>query len=485
MVPEPVRRELRAIVGPAYVHDGPAELIAYSYDGTFQQQRPDVAVSPRTTEEVAQILALAHAHAIPVVPRGAASGLAGGVIPLAGGIVLNLARMNRILDLSPEDGVAVVEAGVITAQLQAAAEARGLFYPPDPASLNQSSLGGNVATNAGGPRCLKYGATRDYVRGLTVVLADGRVLRPGGRVLKQSTGYQLTQLFVGSEGTLGVVTEIILRLLPLPRERATARLAFASLDAAAETVTTLLTAGLLPTAIELLDRTTISLVADYLPDRPPPPTDALLIVECDGTERAAVAAEIGRVAELARHSGALEVRVATAPAERAALWEARRAISPALGRLRPNKLGEDIVVPRSQIPAMVRRITAISAEVGLPIPVFGHAGDGNLHPNILFDRRVPGELERVERAAGAIFEAAIALGGTLSGEHGIGSLKREFMAARLAPEELWAMRALKQALDPKGILNPGKLFPTRPDDRTGWLAALPTLDGVVPCSTPA
>lgn len=482
MVPDTVRRELCAIVGPEYVHDRPAELIAYSYDGTFQQQRPDVVVSPRTTAEVAQILALAHAHGIPVVPRGAASGLAGGVIPLAGGIVLNLARMNRILEISPEDGVAVVEPGVVTARLQAAAEARGLFYPPDPASLNQSSLGGNVATNAGGPRCLKYGATRDYVRGLTVVLADGRVLRPGGRVLKQSTGYQLAQLFVGSEGTLGVVTEIILKLIPLPRERATARLAFPSLDAAAETVTTVLTAGLLPTAIELLDRTTIDLVVGYLPGGLPEGSEALLIVECDGNDATAVQAEVARVGELARGCGALEVQVATTPPERAALWEARRAISPALGRLRPNKLGEDIVVPRGQIPAMVRRITAISEEVGLPIPVFGHAGDGNLHPNILFDRRVPGELERVERAATLIFEAAIALGGTLSGEHGVGSLKREFMAARLSPEELWAMQAIKHALDPKGILNPGKLFPTRPGDRTGWLAALPTLDGVVPCS---
>jgi glycolate oxidase len=471
---------LREIVGPSYVHAGPAQLIAYSYDGTFQQQRPDVAVSPRTTDEVARVLALANTHGIPVVPRGASSGLAGGTIPLAGGIVLNLARMNSILDISPADGVAVVEPGVVTARLQAEVEKLGLFYPPDPASLSQSSLGGNVSTNAGGPRCLKYGATKDYVRGLTVVLADGRVLRTGGRVLKQSTGYQLTQLFVGSEGTLGVVTEIVLRLVPLPRERSTAQAAFPSLEQATEAVTAILTAGLLPTALEVMDATTIGLVEDHMAIGLPRDAEAILIVECDGSDAAAVQAEIERVGEVARACGAAAVRVAADAAARAALWEARRAISPALGRARPNKLGEDIVVPRSQLVAMVRRARAISAEVGLPIPVFGHAGDGNLHPNILFDRRIPGELERVERAAAAIFRAAIELGGTLSGEHGVGSLKREFMEEALSAEAVWAMRAIKQALDPNGILNPGKLFPTRAGSRDGWLAALPTLEGVTP-----
>jgi glycolate oxidase len=480
MLADAVRAELREIVGATYVHDGPAQRIAYSYDGTFQQQEPDLAVSPRTTEEVARILALAHAHGIPVVPRGASSGLAGGTIPLEGGIILNLARMNRILEVSPADGVAIVEPGVITARLQAEVERVGLFYPPDPASLSQSSLGGNVSTNAGGPRCLKYGATKDYVRGLTVVLADGRVLRPGGRVLKQSTGYQLTQLFVGSEGTLGVVTEIILRLVPLPRERSTAQAIFPALEQAVEAVTAILTAGLLPTSLEVMDATTIGLVEDHLAIGLPRGADAVLILEADGNDPAAVQAEVERMGAVARACGATEVRVAADAAARAALWEARRAISPALGRARPNKLGEDIVVPRSQIVAMVRRVRAISQEVGLPIPVFGHAGDGNLHPNILFDRRLPGEMERVERAATAIFRAAIELGGTLSGEHGVGSLKREFMNDALGEEAVWVMRAIKQALDPKGILNPGKLFPTRAGSLDGWLAALPTLEGVTP-----
>lgn len=471
---------LRQIVGPAHVHSGPAQLIAYSYDGTFQQRRPDVAVAPATTDEVAAVLRLANEHGIPVVPRGAGSGLAGGTVPLAGGIVLNLARMNRIREISPADGVAVVEPGVITARLQAEAERLGLFYPPDPASLKQSSLGGNVATNAGGPRCLKYGTTKDYVLGLTVVLADGRVLRTGGRLVKQSTGYQLTQLFVGSEGTLGVITEIVLKLVPRPREQATARAAFPSLDQAAATVTATLTAGLLPTALELLDRTCIELVEDHLQLGLPRDAEALLLLEADGSDRAAVQAEVAQMAEIARQHGATEVRVAGDAAEREALWAARRAVSPALGRARPNKLGEDIVVPRSRIPEMVRRVRAIAAEVGLPIPVFGHAGDGNLHPNILFDRRLPGELERVERAATAIFRAALDLDGTLSGEHGVGSLKREFLGERLGAEGVWAMRAIKQALDPKGILNPGKLFPTRAGGLEGWLAALPTLDGVTP-----
>jgi glycolate oxidase len=480
MLADTIRTALEEIVGPRYVHAGPAQRIAYSYDGTFQQRPPDLAVSPRTTEEVARVLALANEHGIPVVPRGAASGLAGGTIPLHGGIVLNLARMNTIREISPTDGIAVVEPGVVTATLQAEAERLGLFYPPDPASLSQSTLGGNVSTNAGGPRCLKYGATKDYVRGLTVVLADGRVLRTGGRVLKQSTGYQLTQLFVGSEGTLGVVTEIILRLVPLPRERATAQAAFPSLEQAVAAVTAITTAGVLPTALEIMDATTINLVEDHAAIGLPRDAEALLIIECDGSDAAAVHAEVAQAGEIARGCGATTVRVAATAAERAALWEARRAISPALGRARPNKLGEDIVVPRGQLVAMVRRVRAISEEVGLPIPVFGHAGDGNLHPNILFDRRVPGELERVERAATAIFRAALELGGTLSGEHGVGSLKREFLADALSDEAVGVMRAIKQALDPKGILNPGKLFPTRAGCLDGWLAALPTLEGVTP-----
>jgi glycolate oxidase len=469
------------IVGAEHVHADPAERVAYSYDGTFQQQLPALAVSPASTEEVAAVVAACNQRSVAIIPRGAGSGLAGGTIPSGGAVVLNLARMNNVLDIDAADGVAEVQAGVVTARLQDEVERRGLFYPPDPASLNQSTIGGNVATNAGGPRCLKYGVTKDYVLGLTVVLPEGKVLRTGGRTIKNVTGYQLTQLFVGSEGTLGVIAEVVLRLIPYPRYRSTALAAFPRLDAAAEAVTTLFVDGILPVALELMDSTTIRLVEQHAAVGLPLEAEAALIMEQDGNDMPTVVREIGRMAELCRSLGASSVRVATTSEERARLWDARRAISPSLGRARPNKLGEDVAVPRGKVPDLVRRVQAISREVGLPIPVFGHAGDGNLHPNILFDRRVPGELERVEAAATAVFRAALDLGGTLSGEHGIGTLKREFLEDDLGPAGVETMHRIKGVLDPRGIMNPGKVFPQRGGaDHAGFLAALPALEGIVP-----
>lgn len=473
--------ELARIVGREHLHVGPAERIAYSFDATFPQDVPDVALTPGSAEEVAAVLRLATRERIPVHTRGAGTSLAGGAVPVGGGIVLSLARMNRIREVDPADGVAVVEPGVVTAELQRAVERLGLFYPPDPASLNQCTIGGNVACNAGGPRCLKYGVTKDYVLGLTVVLADGRTLRLGGRTVKNATGYQLVHLFVGSEGTLGVITEVVLRLVPLPRHRGTAAIFFPSLDAASTAITAVLAAGILPATLELMDRTTINVVEDYLGMGLPREAEALIVVEQDGNDARATQEEVRQMAAICREHGATRVDLATSPEEREGLWRARRAVSAALGRVRPNKLGEDIVVPRSQIPDMVRRIGKISARHDLPIAVFGHAGDGNLHPNILFDRRIPGELERVERAAAEIFAAALELGGTLSGEHGIGSLKREFLPDALGPETVALMRALKQTLDPLGILNPHKLFPERPGvAHADFLRTLPVLEGQTP-----
>ncbi|HEY8491560.1 MAG TPA: FAD-linked oxidase C-terminal domain-containing protein [Dehalococcoidia bacterium] len=475
---EELVRELAGIVGAEHVLTGPAELVAYSYDGTFQQAVPDVVVSPSTTEEVAAVVRAAAGAGLPVITRGAGTSLAGGTIPVGGGLVLNLARMNRILEIDRENSVAAVQAGVVTADLQRAVEAEGLFYPPDPASLQQSTIGGNVACNAGGPRCLKYGVTRDYVLGLTVVLADGRVLRLGGKVLKSATGYPLTQLFVGSEGTLGVVTEAVLRLRPLPRARSTAAAYFAEIDQASRAVTAVFAAGVLPAALELLDRTAMRVVEEHLGLGLPPEAEAMLVLEQDGHDEAAVRAEAAAMAEACRAAGAFQVRTAATPAERDELWRARRAVSGALGRAAPNKLGEDVVVPRGRIPEMVRAVREIERESGLAIAVFGHAGDGNLHPNILFDLRREGELARVERAAAAIFEAALSLGGTLSGEHGIGTLKREFLETALGPEVVAVMRALKAVLDPQGLLNPHKVFPEA--DRSAFLRSLPTLEGRTP-----
>jgi glycolate oxidase len=482
MIMEAVRAEFDRILSPERVYHAPAELMAYSFDGTFQQHLPDLVVSPTTTEEVSQILQVADRESLTVITRGAGTSLTGGTIPVGGGVVVNLAAMNRILEIDTANTVAVVEPGVITANLQAAVEKTGFFYPPDPASLNQSSIGGNVSCNAGGPRCLKYGVTGDYVLGMTVVLVDGRVLRLGGKLVKNVTGYQLDQLFIGSEGTLGVITQVILRLIPLPKARGTALVTFDSVDGAGQAVSAILAAGILPVACEMADRATINAVEDYLGMGLPRTADAMLILEQDGNDQALAMREVERMAEVCAGFGMLSVRTAESEADRAALWQARRAISGALGRLGPNKLGEDIVVPRSQIAEMVRRVEGISKEIGLPLVVFGHAGDGNLHPNIIFDRRKPGEVERVEQAAAAIFRAALELGGTLSGEHGIGTLKREFLEDDLGPDAVEIMRGIKRVLDPKGLLNPHKVFPERPgtNGHSGFLTALPSLEGITP-----
>jgi glycolate oxidase len=473
--------ELETIAGASQVHSGPAELFAYSYDGTFQQARPDFVVTPASTDEVSALLALADRENLAVIPRGAGTSLSGGTIPVEGGLVVGLARMNQILEIDRANTLARVQAGVVTGEFQSAVEQRGLFYPPDPASLNQSTLGGNVACNAGGPRCLKYGVTKDYVLGMTVVLADGRVLRLGGKLMKNVTGYQLGQLFIGSEGSLGVITELILRLLPLPRERCTAAAYFLSLDRSAEAVSAIMAAGILPATLEMMDQTTINVVEDYLQTGLPRKAEAMLILEQDGNDGSATLAEVDRMAEVCRQYGAMDVQIAADAAARNKLWQARRAVSGALGRVRPSKLGEDIVVPRSEIPAMVRRIGEISKEIELPIAVFGHAGDGNLHPNILFDRLRPGELERVEEAAAAIFRSALELGGTLSGEHGIGTLKREFLEEDLGVDAVEIMRGIKQVLDPKGLLNPHKIFPESGGRAPeGFLRTLPALDGLTP-----
>ncbi len=449
--------ELRRLLARERVLTSPEELAVYSYDGTFLESKPDVVVLPHTTAEVASVLALAHRERVPVVPRGAGSGLAGGSVPARGGIVLGTNQMNRILDVDTVDMVAVVEPGVINASLQAAVEAKGFFYPPDPASLKQSTIGGNVATGASGPRCLKYGGTKDYVLALQVVLPGGRVARCGGRMIKNVSGYNLSQLFVGSEGTLGVVTEATLRIIPLPKARGTVLAVFPRLEDAGEAVNAILGAGVVPLALEIMDQTAIYCVEQYLHAGLPLDVEAQLLVDVDGDE-CSVTQQLQVVSDTCRQRGAREVQVAADKAESDRLWAVRRAISPSLGRLKPNKLGEDISVPRSAIPEMVRRVAAIARQYDLLIPLFGHIGDGNMHPNILCDLRNPAEVERVQAAARAIFDAAIGLGGTLSGEHGIGLLKRDFLPQSLDPNALALMRQLKATIDPNNIMNPGKVY---------------------------
>jgi glycolate oxidase len=458
----PLIQALRDVLPPERVHDTAEDLAVFGYDGTWATHRPEAAVSPLTAEEVAAVVKVARRFGAPVVARGGGTGLAGGSVPVEGGVVVNTTMMNRIVEMDAPNMVAVVQPGVVNAQLQAEAEKLGLFYPPDPQSLRQCTIGGNVATTAGGPRCLKYGTTKDYVLGMQVVLADGRIMRMGGKTIKMQTGYNLTQLFVGSEGTLGVITEVTLRLIPRPRHRGTVMVVFRSLDDAAETVNRILWAGILPLALEMMDNACIRSVEAYKPFGLPLDAETILLIDQDGNDARVVAEELGEIARLARAGGASEVVQAATPAEGEALWLARRAVSPALARLRPNKLGEDISVPRAQIPAMVRRVREIAERHALPIPLFGHIGDGNLHPNILCDLRDASEMERVQAAAREIFEAAVALGGTLSGEHGIGTLKREFLLQSLDATQIEMMSRIKWALDPENLFNPGKVFPVRP-----------------------
>ncbi len=465
MIDKKILKELQNIVGKKYVLTTPEDLVAYSYDGTFAEQRPEVVVCPDSTEQVGAVMEVAWREEIGVVPRGMASGLAAASVPMDGGMVLDTCRLNQIFEIDEVNFTATAGAGVVTQDLADAVAKVGLFYPPDPSSIKQSTLGGNAACNAGGPRCLKYGVTSDYVMGLTVVLADGRVLKTGGKAIKNVTGYNLTQLFVGSEGTLGIITELILKLVPLPKVARTAKAIFPRLADASVAVNNVLSAGIVPATIELMDETAIATIEEALHLGLPLDVEAMLIIECDGMDEAQVLADVEAIAQICRATGARDVEVARTEKERAALWSARRSISPSLARRAPNKLGEDISVPRSAIPAAVAAIKEISQQRGIPIAIFGHAGDGNLHPNILFDKRDPAQVEKMKLAAGDIFATSVRLGGTLSGEHGVGTLKLPFLEQDLGPLFIEVMDNIKKALDPKCILNPGKVVPT-PGGRT-------------------
>ena len=449
-------------IGKANVLYSPEDLAVYSYDGTFAEGHPDVVVLPETTEQVSQVVRLAAETRTPIVPRGMGSGLAAGSVALpTGGIILCLTRMNHILEIDKENATVRVEAGVITADLQSAVEKLNFFYPPDPSSQRHSTIGGNVACNAGGPRCLKYGVTGDYVLGLTVVLADGQILRTGQKTIKDVTGYDLNGLFTGSEGTLCLVTEVLLRLVAKPRFAKTALAEYDSLADASRTVNAILTAGIVPASLELMDQTAIACIEEAMHMGLQTDVAASLIIETDGTDEQTVLREIEAAARICQENGARSVKMAKTEVERGNLWKARRSISPALARLAPNKMGEDITVPRSAIPEVVQRLRTISTNHGLPIAIFGHAGDGNLHPNILFDKRQPDQWEKAEKMVGEVFAASLAVGGTLSGEHGVGVMKRPYLEDALGPLSIEIQRKIKHALDPLNILNPGKIFPDK------------------------
>jgi len=448
MIEKAILKELQGVVGKKYVLTAPEDLVAYSYDGTFAERRPDAIVRPDSIEQTSQVMKVAWRHEVPVVPRGMASGLAAASIPLSGGIVLDTCRLNQIIEIDKVNFIVTAQAGVITQDLADAVSKEGLFYPPDPSSIKQSTLGGNAACNAGGPRCLKYGVTSDYVMGLTVVLADGRVLKTGGKAIKNVTGYNLTQLFVGSEGTLGVITELILKLIHLPKAARTAKAIFPKLTDASQCVNSILNAGITPATIELMDETTIATIEEAMNLGLPLDVEAMLIIEADGMEVDSVIKEIETIAEICRATGARDVQVAATEEERAVLWSARRSISPSLARRAPNKHA-------------VMAIKEVSRKHDIPIAIFGHAGDGNLHPNILFDKRDPEQVEKMKKAAADIFGIAVRLGGTLSGEHGVGNLKLAFLEQDIGPISIDVMANIKKSLDPKNILNPGKVTVTQ------------------------
>jgi glycolate oxidase len=459
MMDREIVAELERITGTDGVLHTPEDLAVYGYDGTFSEHRPDVVVLPRTTEHVSQVAMLAARERIPLVTRGMGSGLAAASVPFRGGIALAMTRMNRLIEIDRVNATAHVEAGIVTADLQTAVEKVGLFYPPDPSSIRHSTIGGNIACNAGGPRCLKYGVTGDYVMGLTVVLADGRILHTGGKLIKDVVGYDLNALLTGSEGTLGVITEALLRLVAKPGFTRTALVEFASLADACRTVNAILSAGIVPATLELMDETAIACIEESLHLGLPLDVEAILLIESDGTNEQAVLREMEAEAKICRDCGARQVNVAKDEAERSNLWKARRSVSPALARKAPNKLGEDITVPRSAIPEAVRLLKELSVWHGLPIVIFGHAGDGNLHPNILFDKRDSDQWARVEAMVAEEFDIALRLGGTLSGEHGVGALKRPYLERALGGISIDIQKRIKAAFDPLNILNPGKIFP--------------------------
>ena len=450
---------LAEVVGSDYVRTDAASCAAYGTDALRRGHPADAVVLPANVGDVSAIARICSETRTPLVPRGGGTGYTGGAVPVHGGVVVSLERMNRILEIDEANLLAVVEPNVVTGDLQTAVERVGLFYPPDPASLRQSVIGGNVAECAGGPRAFKYGVTRQYVLGLEAVLAGGDIIRTGGKVVKNVVGYDLTQLLVGSEGTLAILTKIILRLIAKPPARTTVRATFTDVPQAVDAVSRLVAARVVPAALELVDAACLAAVATYLGGRSlaPAGTGALLLIEVDGLPEL-VDAEAERVTVACRAAGATEVLRAADDAEREELWTVRREISPSLRVISPFKVNHDVVVPRARVPQLLALVEEIARRFDLQIPCFGHVGDGNIHVNIMASPADAAAMQRAHDAARVLFEGVIGLEGSISGEHGIGFAKAPYLSMELSAETIGVMRAVKQAFDPLGILNPGKIF---------------------------
>jgi glycolate oxidase len=450
----------KSILGASNVLTDYEDRYCYAYDATAIGEDlylPDIVLLPENKDQICQIAKIAHKNDIPIVTRASGTNLVGGCIPLKGGIILHLSRMNKILSIDKTNLTCVVEPAVVVETLQKQVEELGLFYPPDPASLKISTIGGSVAQSSGGPRGFKYGTTKDYVLGLEIVLPDGTLMKTGGKTSKNVTGYNLTQIFTGSEGTLGIIVEATLKLIPKPEEQQVILAYFESISHAAEAVTGIISAGILPATLDIMDKNTIQTIEKFHNIGLPMDMDAALVIEIDGFQEA-IKAQTAQIFDICNKYGVKNIRASQNKQEAEEIWFARRAAFGAVARLRPNVLTEDAVVPRDKIPEFVYRIREISDKYNLIVCIMGHAGDGNIHPNFSLDLRDKQEAENFEKAVDELFDAAIELGGSLSGEHGVGMCKSKYMTKALDKTAIAYMKEIKKLFDPKDILNPGKVF---------------------------
>jgi len=455
MISSEIRDQLRAILGKDRLLEKPEELACYSYDAYFEESMPELVLLPVSTEEVSRIMKISSTHGIPVTARGAGTSVCGASIPAKHGIVLCFSKMNKIMETNTPDRYVIVQPGVVNADLQKALEPFNFFYPPDPGSMAISTIGGNVAQNAGGPRCLKYGVTADYILGMEVVLSSGKTIRFGSRNVKDVTGYRLSGLFCGSEGTLGIITEIILRVVPMPETIKTILVTFDNLDNTARSVSDIIGSGILPAALELLDKMTTNAIEDSAHLGLPIEAEGSLLIEIDGVKEACEK-EMNAIIEKVRANGATSIQEAKSESERENLWLARRSAYGVFAKLAPDIFSEDITVPASKTPLMIKTIVDITQRYGLKVGVLAHAGDGNMHPMIPADKNNKEEWARIEKAFDEIVEAAAQMNGTLSGEHGIGLAKTKFLPLVMNEDSIEFMSVIKKAVDPDGILNPGK-----------------------------
>lgn len=453
---EHIKSALQEIVGPDHFSDRLIDLVSYSYDASDHDHRPEAAVWPVATEQVCKIMRLAHENRFPVIPRGAGTGLAGGAVPVRGGLVLDLCKMNKIIAIRIPDRSVVVQPGVVYADLETALDPYGFFFPPDPASGKACTLGGNVATNAGGIRGAKYGVTRDYVMGLEVVLPHGQLMRTGTACMKSSSGYDLTRLFVGSEGTLGIITEILLKISPKPLSHKTALGVFSSLRDAGRAVSDIMHSGIIPSVLEIMDANSIRVLRD-IARFPLPEAAAVILTETDGYTPEETGFQMARILEVFRKNHVTDIQEAASPADAEKLWKLRKSVGSAAAKLGPNNVSEDVAIPISRLPDLLSGISRIVQKQGLPFVIFGHAGDGNIHPRVMYDRTDELQRRKVKEIAEEIFKLSCGLGGTLTGEHGVGIAKAPFMALEHDPAAMTLMRSLKKLIDPHNILNPGKM----------------------------